>query len=428
MDKIQLEIKNFEKQQKIFDSKARYKIVAKGRRFGLTTGAANNFIKEALEGKFSKGLWVDTVNSNIERYVERLFLPHLKKLPDELYQWRKQLKILVIANAYIDFRSADRPENIEGFGYDKVFLNEAGIILKDPYLWDNAIRPMLWDFKAPALIGGTPKGRGVFWELAQRGKDPQQPQYEFFTFSSFDNPALSTEDLQEEIKDIPDRVIKQEIYAEFLEDTGVVFRGVREVMDALPCAPLPQHDYTMGVDIAKVQDFTVITIYDRQSNRQVFQDRFNKVEWPYQKEKIKQYSKHYNDAVVYLDATGIGDPIADDLLRDGVPVEPIKFTNESKKQLVERLSVYIEQKRIHMINIPETLNEFEAFTYDMSSSGKIRYEAPVGFHDDIVMSHALAVWDLQPILKIVRPPEKTAIQKHYENVTKPFSYSDVEEI
>ena len=38
-----------------------------------------------------------------------------------------------------DFRSVDRPENIEGFGYDKAFLNEAGIILRDEYLWYNAI-------------------------------------------------------------------------------------------------------------------------------------------------------------------------------------------------------------------------------------------------------------------------------------------------
>lgn len=428
MEKVQLATNNYAKQQSIFNSKARYKIVAKGRRFGLTTGAANNFIEEALQDKFSKGLWVDTVNSNIERYVERLFLPHLKKLPESLYQWRKQLKILVIKDAYIDFRSADRPENIEGFGYDKVFLNEAGIILKDPYLWDNAIRPMLWDYNAPALIGGTPKGKGIFHELALRGKDPSQPEYEFFTFSSFDNPYLNLSELQKEMSSIPERVIKQEIYAEFLEDTGVVFRGVREIMDAQPRPPIAGHLYTMGVDIAKVQDFTVISIYDRANNSQVFQDRFNHVEWPYTKEKIKQYSKYYNNAVVYLDATGVGDPIADDLLRDSVPVEPIKFTNEQKKQLVERLSVYIEQRRIHMIRIAETLQEFEAFTYDMSSSGKIRYEAPVGFHDDIVMSHALAVWELQPLLPIEKPKPKTQVQAYYEQLIKPQGFGDYEEI
>lgn len=428
MEPIQLETNNYDKQQSIFDSKARYKIVAKGRRFGLTTGAANNLIEDALRDRYQSALWVDTVNSNIERYVERLFLPHLNKLPHHLWSWRKQLKILNIKNAYIDFRSADRPENIEGFGYHRVFLNEAGIILKDPYLWNNAIRPMLWDYNAPALIGGTPKGRGVFYELALRGQDRSQTQYEFFQFSSFDNPYLNLEELKGEMKDLPDRVVQQEIYAQFLEDTGVVFRGVLDICTATPLPPMRNHLYVIGLDLAKVEDYTVMAIYDRASNAQVYQDRFNKLEWPYQKEKIKHYAKYYNNALVTIDATGIGDPIADDLLRDGVGVEPIKFTNEAKKQLIEKLSVYIEQKRIRMLRIPESIQEFNSFTYDISTSGKIRYSAPQGFHDDIVMAHALAVWSLQPLYISPKPVEKTVLQKHYESISRPFSENELEEV
>ena len=52
-------------------------------------------------------------------------------------------------------------------------------------------------------------------------------------------------------------------------------------------------------------------------------------------------SKHYNNALVMIDATGIGDPIVDDLLRAGVPVEPIKITEMSKKELIEKLSICI---------------------------------------------------------------------------------------
>ena len=96
----------------------------------------------------------------------------------------------------------------------------------------------------------------------------------------------------------------------------------------------------MGVDLAKVQDFTVIAVYDMATNSQVFQDRFQTLEWPFQKQRIKAISLHYNRALVMLDATGIGDPIADDLMRAGIPVEPYKFTNESKKEIVEKLSKY----------------------------------------------------------------------------------------
>ena len=411
---MDLPILNFPAQQTIFDSKARYKIVVKGRRFGLTKGKVNDFILKAIQRKFEKGLWVDTINSNIDRYVERYFIPKLRLLPGSMWKWRQQARILHINNSYIDFRSADKPENIEGFGYDDVFINEAGIVLKDEYLWNNAIKPMLWDHNSPALIGGTPKGMGLFRELALRGQDPGQDRYEYFHFTSFDNPYLDRENLKIEIADMPERVVKQEIYAEFLEDTGVVFRNVTAVATAQPMKPVPLHSYVMGVDLAKLQDFTVITVYDRKTNRQVYQDRFNKLDWGYQKLKIVEIANHYNKALAIVDATGIGDPIVDDLMRAGVAVEPIHLTNEQKKQMIEKLATWIEVGRINILNIPESIRELNSFTYDISSSGRVMYNAPAGFHDDIVISHALAVWSLVPKPVYIPTKEQPLIKQIYE--------------
>lgn len=420
---INLPIKNFPKQQSIFDSPVRFKIVAKGRRFGLTKGAANDFMKSALEGKFKKGLWVDVVNSNIDKYIERYFIPHLNKLPRNIWEWRKQAKMITINDAYIDFRSADTPETMEGFGYDKAFLNEAGIILKNEYLWDNAIRPMFWDYPCQAVIGGTPKGKGKLFELAERGKDSNQPNYEFFTFTSFDNPFIQTDLIREDMKSMPDRVIQQEIYAQFLEDTGVVFRNFLEIMDAVPNKPITGHRYVMGVDLAKVEDFTVLAVYDATNNKQVYQARFNQIDWGMQKSRIAETAKHFSDgsspAAVVIDATGVGDPVVDDLARMGIPVDPIKFTNDQKRQLIEKLANWIELGRIHMINLPETVTELTNFTYDISeTTDRVRYEAPVGFHDDIVIAHALAVWRLNPLFKEATEKPKTLIRLSYEKQLK----------
>lgn len=410
---LQLEIKNFPTQQTIFDSQTRHKIAVKGRRFGLTKGAANDYILTALEGKFQRGLWVDTINQNIERYVERFFLPHLNKLPQNLWRWRKQEKIMQIRNSYIDFRSADRPENIEGFGYDKYFINEAGIVLKNPYLWNNAIKPMLWDYKASGVLGGTPKGKGEFYLLAQRGKDPAQPNYEYFHFTTLDNPYIDIDLVKEEIRDMPERVVQQEIYAEFLDDTGIVFRNILACATSKPEAVKPDHLYVMGVDLAKVTDFTVITVYDRANNNQVYQERIKTLEYPFQKQKIIAIAKGYNNALVCVDATGIGDPIADDLIRAGLAVEPMKLTNESKKQIIEKLVIWIEQKKMSFINLDDTINELTNFTYDISRSGRVIYSAPVGFHDDIVIANALAVWLLQPVIINKKRENDSIIHKEY---------------
>lgn len=421
MPTVQLPIKNFPAQQEVFDNPARFVMLAKGRRFGFTRGAANNTIKVALQGKYKKGLWVDTVNANIERYVERYFIPSLRKLPDNMWHWRKQQKILEIKDFYMDFRSADNPENIEGFGYDYAILNEAGIILKNRYLWDNAIKPMLWDYECKTIIGGAPKGKGIFHDLFQRGLDPEQTEYKSFKHSSFDNPYIQHDLIMEDIKTMPERVVKQEIYAEFLDDNGVVFTNVTPVAILSPKEPIPDHLYVIGCDLAKLQDFTVITVYDRADNHQVFQMRFNNLEWPYIRSKIKSVSDKYNHALVMLDSTGVGDPTFDDLSREGVPIEGYKFTNESKKNLIEKLANWIELKNMYMLKLEETINELNSFTYDYSEkTGRVIYGAPQGFHDDIVIAHALAVWALQPLNKRKEVESMSLIQKDLYDKTKEF--------
>lgn len=431
--KVQLPIKNFAKQDLIFDDPTRFKIIAKGRRFGLTRGKANNFIKKALKKEFKRGLWVDTINMNIDKYVERYFLPALKPLPSSHYEWKKQARVLYIMDSFIDFRSSDNPENIEGFGYDHFFLNEAGIILKNEYLWNNAIRPMLWESQASGEIGGTPKGGGLHKELFERGLDPTQPLYKSFRFSSFDNPYIEQyrSEIEEEMRSMPERMIKQEIYAEFLDDSGVVFRNVRSIATSTPEKPKQGHLYVMGVDLAKVQDFTVIAVYDRATNKQVYQDRFNTIEWPFQKRKIIETARHYNNALVRLDGTGLGDPIADDLIREQVAVEPIKLTNQSKKELIEKMSIWVDQGMVSIIPIEESITEFNNFTYDMSSTGRIMYNAPIGFHDDIVIAHCLAVSGLYPLPKGQKAEEQTLLQEFYaaqKRGTKDDPYIDFEAI
>jgi hypothetical protein len=388
MAKIELPIKNFPSQQRVFDSKARYVIVPKGRRFGITTGGKNDLIKKALKGEYKKALWGDVVNSNIEKYIERLFVPSLKNLPDSQWKWTKDPHVLHIRDSYIDFRSAERPESWEGFGYDYMFLNEAGIILRDEYLWNNAIRPMMWDNpKCKAIIAGTPKGKGTFHELYERGLDKDQPEYESFKFSSFDNPFLSRELIMQDIESMPQRVVQQEIYADFLDDTGVVFRGVSSIAildpENIPDVN-PEHMYVIGADVAKLVDYTVITVYDRSNNRQVYQMRFNALEWPVIRQRLVEISKKFNNALIYLDSTGVGEPLYDDLSRLNIPVEAIHLTNELKKQMIEKLSNFIELRYIEMLKIDETINELNSFTYDISNHGHIIYNAPVGFHDDIV--------------------------------------------
>ena len=78
----------------------------------------------------------------------------------------------------------------------------------------------------------------------------------------------------------------QEWECDFIESEGSVFRNVRAAATAIPQPPKMNHLYVMGVDLAKVQDFTVLAVYDRSSNQQVYQDRFQTIEWPFKQAAV----------------------------------------------------------------------------------------------------------------------------------------------
>lgn len=207
-------------------TKSKFIVVPAGRRFGKTKGCGNATIEWMIEGK--KILWGDTISTNIDRYVDRYWKPELIKSNID-YTYSSQKKVMKLNNfdGYIDFRSADRPENWEGFGYDKIILNEAGIILKNDYLFTNAVLPMLMDNPGSQLYAiGTPKGKTKkdgkehrFYSMYKRALS-NDPLYQLFQYSSYDNPFLVKEDieaLEQEIQLMNPAMVKQEIYAEFVD-------------------------------------------------------------------------------------------------------------------------------------------------------------------------------------------------------------------
>jgi len=71
-------------------------------------------------------------------------------------------------------------------------------------------------------------------------------------------------------------------------------------------------------------------------------------------------------------------------------VTPFKFTSSSKAEIINNLSVAIENKEIWLPNDPQVIDELELYEYSVSKSGNVTYSAPEGFHDDIVMALCLA--------------------------------------
>jgi len=161
-----------------------------------------------------------------------------------MWEWKASLKELNITlngfTSVLDFVSADRPENIEGFGYGNgggIVLNEAGIILRDRNLWNISILPMSMDGNAWIHFVGTPKGAHdedgkdtLYYAQYKKGLDPEKfPNWKSFKFSTYDNIKpngfLEEKVVDEVINEVPIEIRPQEIYGEFIDiKEGQIFK------------------------------------------------------------------------------------------------------------------------------------------------------------------------------------------------------------
>ena len=371
-------------------------VVRAGRKFGKTYTAvrvARDWACGAAAGEYV------LVAAPEYAYLRDQVVPELMRaIPGEALRggswgcaYNKTEHVLTLVNdAKIILRSMDNADAVRP-------LSVAGLVAEEfslwsRYAWEECVRPTLIAREAPVLFIFTPKGLNhahEIWTRAARG----EPGCVGFHFSSYDGP-FSREQIDAEAASLPDNVYRQEILAEFLEELGGVFRGIRECVAGDLEEPRDGETYVVGCDLAKTTDFTVLCVLERSSRALVHFERFGQLDWEFQIEKIRATSRRYRNATVWLDSTGLGDPVCDRLKSLGAPVRGYKFTAESKRRLVENLSLAIGERSLRFPDIPELVSELEIYAAEQLPGGGVRYGAPAGYHDDAVTALALACWGL----------------------------------
>ena len=179
---------------------------------------------------------------------------------------------------------------------------------------------------------------------------------------------------------LPEVVFEQEYMANPSENSANPFgnKFIQNCIRPISSKPI----VSFGIDLAKSYDHTVIIGLDSNGNVAYF-DRYQ-MDWYNTRENIKRLPT----CPILIDSTGVGDPILEDLKRDGINIEGLKFTSSSKQQLMEGLSTAIQQGKI---GFPDgvIVQELQIFEYQFTANG-VKYSAPSGFHDDCVMALALA--------------------------------------
>lgn len=310
-----------------------------------------------------------------------------------------ELKIELNNGSIIQLIAADE------FKKSGVGANPIGVVFSEYSISS----PEAWKFCSPILAvnGGwavfnfTPRGKNHAWTLLQKSKENEHWFSQILTID--DTKVLTKEALEEEKKQHPQDIIEQEYYCKFVEGAGQFFRRIRQNLYGMDEFQPEWGDFHLGVDLAKYNDFTVITPFNLNTFRVYNQDRFNQIDWNLQKARVEAVARRFGNARIKIDRTGVGDPVVEDLKSRGLNIsddDAIHFTEQSRMNLLNHLAMLIEQDKIQIPNDEGLLQELESFQYSLTPLGKIRVSAPEGMHDDRVISLALAVWgatDMVPI-------------------------------
>ncbi len=371
-------------QRAILQHPARFKVVACGRRFGKTETGKILLVERALAG--AVGWWI----SPTYRMADEVWRDLKAALDGAIARKNEEMRRLdVIGGGVIRVRSGRNPDGLRGSGLDLAVLDEAAYL--HPDVWRAAIRPALSDRRGEALFLSTPRGRNWFWGVWMTGQSASHPDWMSWRFPTSANPLIDPAEIEAARASLPERVFREEYLAEFQDDGGLVFRRVEACATVPPGgSPEPGARYVFGVDWAREDDFTCIAVLDAGARRLVALDRFNEIGWALQRGRLAALAERWRPEAIWAEANSIGGPNIEALQAEGLPVIPFTTTATSKGPLIEALALALERGELAILPDPALLSELGAYRLERLPSGRFRYGAPPGGHDDCVIALALA--------------------------------------
>jgi hypothetical protein len=345
-------------QKEVWNSPARFKVVAAGRRFGKSLLAAAKCIEKAASKPDAVVMWVSPSHDQ-----SRIGFNMVKRaLPRSACEVNKTLsEIYLSTGGTILFRSTERWDNLRGHGLDFVVLDEAAKI--EEQAWTAVIRPALADRRGEAMLIGTFNGQNWFYDLWRRAQDPDNKEWAAFKFVTADNPYIDPSEIEEFQRNNPKEVFEQEFMSSPLAYAGAVFDGVRldEAWEAGKAWTGMPHSIRMqvgsgqqlikpvteaGLDWGDFETALMVAFENGETVTWVEERIYQRVELGEKLDDIMQAITYWSIQAIYADAAGATEnrALAKRIEDAGIDciVQPVPFQTYKKSAILTR-KWYLEQ-------------------------------------------------------------------------------------
>ena len=321
---------------------------------------------------------------------------------------RLRNKVVRATRTLIHFENGSRiialpcSENLlRGYTANMVICDEASWIPEE--VITQVLFPMLTTTQGYAIFLSTPWDKNHFFYRAF-----VNPDYKVHKVKSEQCPLVTKEFLEEMKANMTYEAYLMEYEAEFVEALNSYFpqdlirkcvelaqKVETELYGSLE-APFRSGDHYAGVDLGKLQDYSVITVLKRENDilKLIYLYQFP-LETPYSQVigHLVRANQKIRFRKVLVDQTGVGEPVLEEIRNQGLSnVEGLKFTIQTKEELLSNLKIAMEQNRLAIPYHRQLCQQINEQQYAYSKSGHLQFSHPANSHDDMLWALALSVY------------------------------------
>ena len=362
------------------DTEDLFGVVVAPRGSGKTMLGLNLMLYWLLQKPNRKGGWISPVYSQAKSVLDQIVET---SKPIITTSNRMEATIQFINGSTLKFLSSDTPDNIRGFRFTHLVLDETAFI-KEQAL-GTAILPTLNPSGKKCLMISTPKGKNHFYNWWMKDDVVKK------RFPLTQCPYVSDQLIEESRRSLPPDLFRQEFEAQFVDSSNDVFIGTEKV-SVLSEWDIRKQDAFIGIDTGLSDDMSVLACISP-TGKVLYIDYINKVNLNVVAKRFISKMKQYNIVGGFIESNGIGRGMVDLVAPHFVKVRPFFTTQQNKTEIVRKLIHDIETMQVELPSdklCPQLHSELASYTYSMSPNGLLTFKHTTGTHDDFVDALLLA--------------------------------------
>ena len=346
---------------------------------GKTLAAINFALYWALQKKNQKLGWCSPTFSQSKSVLDQI----VAAAPDLIESSNRMEAVITFINgSTIKFLSSDSADNIRGFRFTHLILDEAAYIKNS--VISTILLPTLNPNGKKCLLVSTPAGKNHFFSWYMKDDVVSH------RITLEECPYISQTLLDEAKSSLPADIYSQEYLASFIDSANDVFKSIDKV--AFVGEYRRGGDVYVGIDTGLSSDASVMTLVSpigRVMNVvSISQTDINTAATLFLKEL-----QGYNVVGGYIETNGIGRATYDLVQPKHRRIKRFDTNQNNKTEMVRKLIADIETCTIELPSAelcPDLHKEFATYTYKLSPTGKLSFGHIAGAHDDYIDSLMLA--------------------------------------